>query len=105
MKLDDCNKGDFVWVQIKMGDTLNSILQQYSTNVNNIIRNNPNIDLYEGEIVKIMNKTGNYHIVKPLETLHTIAQKYGTTIEELIKLNNLNSKRLFIGQSLKINQF
>ena len=71
----------------------------------NIIRNNPNIDLYEGEIVKIMNKTGNYHIVKPLETLNTIAQKYGTTIEELIKVNNLNSKRLFIGQSLKINQF
>lgn len=103
MKIIECSKGDFVWVQVQIGDTLDSVCQQYSVNKNNIIRNNPSIDLYDGEMIKIVNKTTSYHIVKPMETLSIIAKKYNIDEEKLIKINNLNSKRLFVGQSLKID--
>jgi spore germination protein len=32
---------------------------------------------------------GEVHLVKPNETLWQIAQQYNTTVDELIKLNNL----------------
>ena len=102
MKLIECNKGDFVLLQVQSGDSINSILQTQATTLNNIIRNNSNIDLYEGEVFKILTKTNIYHIVKPMENLKIIAQKYNTNIDEIIKLNNLTSTRLFIGQTLKI---
>lgn len=103
MKLIDCNNSDFIFVQVKDGDNLESILNRYSVTINNIIRNNPNIDLYEGEIIKILRKMSKLHIVKPMETLNSISQKYDISIDELVKLNNLTTKRLFIGQSLRID--
>ena len=55
MKLIDCNKGDFIWVQVHGNPTLQELATQYSVNAGSIIRNNPNIDLYDGEMVKILN--------------------------------------------------
>lgn len=42
------------------------------------------------------------HIVAPREYLNKIAENYGTTAEEIKKLNNLTSNNLKIGQRLKI---
>jgi peptidoglycan endopeptidase LytF len=42
------------------------------------------------------------HIVKAKENLGMLADKYGTTIEEIKKLNGLNSSNLRIAQVLKI---
>lgn len=103
MKLIECNNGDFIWVQIKADETLQDIVTRHSTTINNIIRHNPNIDLYEGEMIKILNKANIYHVVKPMETLTLIAKKYKVNEEDLIRQNNLKSTRLFIGQNLKIN--
>ncbi|MGY3052117.1 peptidoglycan endopeptidase LytF [Pedobacter sp. UYEF25] len=45
---------------------------------------------------------GSVHIVKPREFLNKIADNYGTTVEDIKKLNNLSSSHLQIGQKLKI---
>lgn len=103
MEIINCNKAQYMWYQVQKNDNLNSILNTFSTTSNKVIRNNPNIDFYEGEMVKILQPTSITHIVKPLETLDTIAQKYNTDIEHLVKCNNLISKRLFIGQTLIID--
>ena len=102
MKIEQYKNKTFEYVQIKQGQNLSTIMQQYSIPANAIIRNNANIDFYEGEVVKIIHKSNRCHIVKPMENLSTIAKKYNTSIEQLIKINNLKSSRLFIGQNLII---
>ncbi|RZL46764.1 MAG: LysM peptidoglycan-binding domain-containing protein, partial [Pedobacter sp.] len=42
------------------------------------------------------------HEVKPKEFLGKIAEKYGTTVDEIKRVNNLNGINLRIGQKLKI---
>jgi len=49
-------------------------------------------------------KTQNIvHIVKSGETLSAIASKYGVSVENIKKWNNLSSDKLSIGQKLTIN--
>ena len=102
MKIINCNTFNNVLVQVQKGDTIQGIAQTYNTNTHNILRNNPSIDLYEGEVVKIVRNTKNMHVVKPMETLNLIANRYNTTSDKLVKINNLQSTRLFIGQMLQI---
>lgn len=44
----------------------------------------------------------NSYTVQKGDSLYSIAQKLGTTVDELKKLNNLTSNNLSIGQILKI---
>lgn len=44
-----------------------------------------------------------YYTVKSGDTLWTISKKYGLTVDELKKLNNLQSNNLTIGQTLKVS--
>ncbi|WP_221390493.1 LysM peptidoglycan-binding domain-containing protein [Dyadobacter sp. NIV53] len=44
------------------------------------------------------------HTVSAGESLYRIAQKYGTTIEELKRLNNISENSVTIGQKLKVPQ-
>ena len=43
------------------------------------------------------------HIVRPLETLAIIAEKYGTTVDDLASKNQLKNNCVFIGQQLFID--
>lgn len=43
-----------------------------------------------------------YHIVQPGETLYRISLNYGVSLEELKKINNLESNIITVGQKLKI---
>lgn len=103
MKIINCNTFNNVLVQVHKGDTIEGIAQTYNTNTHNILRNNPSIDLYEGEVVKIVRNTKNMHVVKPMESLNSIAVKYNTTTDKLIKINNLKSTRLFVGQMIEVD--
>jgi peptidoglycan endopeptidase LytF len=117
---------------IKAKDNLNLLAERYGTTVNEIKRmNNLNsINLQIGQVLKIPTKgeiplvpqienqpiakptsdilTENTdianisHSVKAKENLNLIAQKYGTTVEEIKRLNGLKSNNLSIGQVLKI---
>jgi len=50
----------------------------------------------------VTDQTTIEHTVAPKEFLSKIAEKYGTTVEEVKKANNLSSNNLRIGQKLKI---
>ena len=102
MEIINCNTQEVVLYQVKVGDNISTICSQFNVGENNIIRNNSNINFYEGEVIKIIRKSNTTHIVKPMETLSQIAQKYNTNIDDIIKANNLSSKRLFVGQVLII---
>jgi len=42
------------------------------------------------------------HVVAPGETLYALARRYGTTVEELMRLNGLASPELKVGQVLRL---
>lgn len=42
--------------------------------------------------------------VEPLDSLETIATKYNTTPEKLVKLNNLKSTKVFVGMQLFVDE-
>lgn len=93
---------------VKSGDTLYGLANKYNTTVdaiatlNNLSSNNLSI----GQTLKIPISTQNLteppYIVKPGDTLYSIARKYNTTVSELISRNNLKTSNLKIGQELII---
>ena len=92
------------------GDTLYGISNQYGVSVSELINLN-NVDpnkLQIGQVLKIPVTSGVnpnntiIYTVKRGDTLYSLAQKYGTSVDQIIKLNNLKSNTLQIGQQLKI---
>ncbi|HHW69242.1 MAG TPA: LysM peptidoglycan-binding domain-containing protein, partial [Tenericutes bacterium] len=98
-------KGTYV---VKSGDSLYSIAQRYGITVDELKRANnltSNI-LSVGQTLKIPTteniiEKGTY-VVKSGDSLYSIAQKYGITVDELKRANNLTSNTLSIGQTLII---
>ncbi|WP_170169202.1 LysM peptidoglycan-binding domain-containing protein [Mesobacillus subterraneus] len=95
------------------GDTLWKIAAKFNTTISEIVRLNnldPNKYLYIGQKLKVP-AAGSpepvrdpvIHTVQSGDTLWKIAQKYGTTIDAIVKANNLDpAKHLYIGQKITI---
>ena len=102
---DETNKNNLYTV--KKGDSLYKIAQNYDTTVSELMKLNnlTSTTLSIGQELKIpsLSNTGNTYIVKKGDSLYKIAQNYNTTVDELMKLNNLTSTALSIGQELKIS--
>lgn len=45
---------------------------------------------------------GDYYIVKPKDTMFSIAYIFGMTVDEIKKLNNLDNTDVYVGQKLKV---
>ena len=96
-------KGDTLWTIAKN----NNLTVQKLKDLNNLTTNNLNI----GDTLIIKEPTTNettganniYTVVKG-DTLYSIAQKNNTTVNEIKRLNNLNSNTLSIGQKLIIKE-
>ncbi|MGG7058470.1 LysM peptidoglycan-binding domain-containing protein [Clostridium tertium] len=97
---------------VKSGDTLSEIAQNYGTTYQAIAKlngiSNPNL-IYTGQVLKIqvLNNNSNsgtvYYTVKSGDTLSEIAQNYGTTYQEIARLNGISNPNLiYTGQVLKI---
>ncbi len=99
---------------VQKGDSLYSIAQRFNTTVdklkelNNLTSNNLSIGqvLIISEAKGPEKPSGDYivHTVKKGDTLYSIAREYETTVDEILKLNNLGTTALSIGQTLKIPQ-
>ena len=101
----------FIYTVVK-GDNLYNIANRYSTNVKDImdLNNLKSTNLSIGQKLRIPEKYDNsselpsyinYTVVKG-DTLSKIAKKYNTSVDVLMKDNNLKNTNLQIGDKLKI---
>lgn len=95
---------------IKVGDTLYSIANKYGMAVDELkkLNNLNNNILTIGQILKVNyhnNETPvevGFYVVKVGDTLYSIANKYGMSVNDLMNDNNLTSTFLQVGQVLRI---
>ena len=102
-----------VYYTVKSGDTLSNIARQYNVTVQSIASenniSNPNL-IYVGQTLVIetvrydVHATGKtIYLVRFGDTLSEIAQKYGTTVNELVRLNNIqNPNLIYVGEKIII---
>ncbi len=103
-------EGNYYTVQ--KGDTLYGIANKYGISVdelkaaNNLSSNTLTIGkvLLIPEVEEPETPDENIYTVKSGDTLYSIANKYGMTVDELKALNNLTSNTLSIGQKLVISE-
>ena len=95
--------------KVQKGDTLYGIANKLDTSVDELkkINNLSSNVLSIGQVLKVPAKeidTGetDVYTVQKGDTLYSIANKYGITLQELKAINNLESDNLSIGQLLKV---
>lgn len=94
---------------VRRGDTLWGISRKFGTSINSIVAlngiKNPNI-IYAGEVFKIPSARSEQTViytVKRGDTLWGISRKFGTTVENLVKLNSVkNPNLIYVGEKLII---
>lgn len=110
------NKNDMAFFHtVQQGETLFAIAKKYNVTVEGIkelnsLRTNeigPGAKLIINPNQPAVNEkeeavVPGYHIVKQNETLYSIARKYGTSVQELMALNELSGNDLEVGQELVI---
>ena len=88
---------------VKKGDNLNSLSKKYKTTVDKIMVNNNLTDttIQPGQVLKI-DEEHIHHVVKG-DTLSEIAEMYGTSVGELLKLNKeiVDANLIYIGDTIR----
>ncbi len=99
---------DLVQYTVRPGNTLFAIAQFFQTSVNDIIQYN-NIQnpsaIYPGQVLTIPagSNVADTYVTRPGDTLWSIAQRYGTTVTELSRLNGLNNPNVvYPGQIIRV---
>lgn len=109
--LPDTN--EYITYVVKKGDNLYSISREFNTTVDDLINFNQltTSNLEVGQkifIPSIKDETEiieKYYTVKPGDSLYSIANKYNTNIDEIIKENNLETTVLKVGDKLIIPNY
>ena len=97
---------DFIIYKVSSGDTLYSIAKKYNLSVNDLMDYNnlssTNLKIGEQLLIPVTPYDENIYTVKAGDSLYSIANKYGLSVNALKEYNNLTSNNLSIGQKLKI---
>ncbi|MGD6956557.1 LysM peptidoglycan-binding domain-containing protein [Rossellomorea aquimaris] len=90
-------------IEVKKGDTLWGIAQEYGTSVDKLMKwNNLNSHLiYPDQELTVSSK--EYYTVKKGDTLWGISSQYGVSVDSLIGWNALESDLIVPGQELVLN--
>lgn len=94
-----------IYYTVKQGDTLSEIAVKYGVTVSHIVEQNnirnPNL-IYLGERLRIkrncgsdsVTQTGTTYIIRSGDTLWNIARRYGTTVNNIVRKNNIQNPDL-----------
>ena len=84
--------------QIEDGENLKNKKKRYNISVE--LLKHKNSEIYAGNAILIEGVDKKYHIVKPAETIDSIAKKYNISPQEIMEKNN--TTKLFVGQLLEL---
>ena len=119
-RLPENSSKDYYYI-LRLTDPLESVLVEYGFIDNRAdalkLQNNLN-DYVEGVVKAIASYlnvpytppgssnggTGSTYTVQKGDTLYSIARKFNTSVDELKRLNNLNSNTLYVGQELIVKE-
>lgn len=107
--------GYFIYI-VARGDTLKGLATRFGTTVDALLAGNPEITnanvIYEGQHVKVYVDTmpppppppGQVYYVRKGDTLRSIASRFSTTTDELLKANPqiTNPNLIYVGQAINI---
>ena len=101
----------YITYVIQPGDTLSEIALRYGTTISTLTQlngiSNPD-KIYAGNTIKVPESSsgsGNtqYYTIRSGDTLSGIAQKFGTTVSALAKLNGISDPdRIYAGNTIRI---
>lgn len=114
-KREESNPSEEIKYTVKKGDTLWKISKIYNVTISEIVQindiKNPNL-IYPGKILTILTNTNfehtsalgkDFYTVKSGDTLSQLAIRFDTTVENIVKLNNIaNPNLIFVGQRIRI---
>jgi LysM repeat protein len=105
-------KISYIIHKVDAGETVYSITRRYKITQDLLIKTNPSIrnGLKVGDEIRIpltqasVEKEDQYfiHTVQPSETLFSIAKKYGVSVEQIKKWNDISDNNIAVNQKLKI---
>lgn len=109
------NLSEQIEYTVQRGDTLWEISRRYNVTIDEITRlnniQNPNL-IYPGEILTIITNSNfeqtqglgkDFYTVKSGDTLSELAIIFDTTVEDIVRLNNIqNPNLIYVGQRLRI---
>ena len=107
-KEEEIIPGDYKVYTVQKNDSLYKIANQYGVSVDDIIKLNnlSSTTLQIGDQLLIPStveiEPSDIYVVQKGDSLYKIANQFGTTVNEIIKANNLTSNNLSIGQQLFI---
>lgn len=92
---------------VRSGESLSQIANRYNITIEQIKNMNylQRDNAYSGERLLINPKAKDYysmHRVQPGETLFSVARKFGVTISEIKRINELNTTELLVGEIILV---
>lgn len=109
--------------KVEEGETMWDISQKYAIKINSLYKKNlmePGTEPKPGTVLNLQHKadsrpdTGRtktiqdteaeYHIVGAGETLYSISRMYGISVDELVKMNDIQNLTIKVGQTLKVKK-
>lgn len=103
------DEANFITYTVQPGDTLYALAEYFGTTVGEIANANELEDpetIAINQVLRIPIKAPSYpnvYTVRPGDTLYLIAKKFGTTVSELINLNQITTPNvIYPGQQIKL---
>lgn len=75
--------------RLKRGETLASVCRKFCLPFSAVVKENDGLEIAFGVTLKIPRFSGSVYTVKPLDTISSVAEKFGMSEEELVSRNGV----------------